>query len=80
MTEGKLIPLDVVAAFKSFEQIEKMCADILLRDFPEKQDDGCQDCPFCRICRDFLGDKTLTELMSEYSSEVFPLYVQEVQK
>lgn len=68
---GDTITLDVDAALKSFEQIGLMCADLLVKDdFPQ----ACRHCPFCLVCRDFLGDMSLAELMSEYSSITASLY------
>lgn len=70
MTEKPII-LDADAALKTFDQIGKMCADFLVKDdYPH----GCRSCPFCGICRDFLGDMSLAELMSEYSSRAFSLF------
>ena len=60
----KTVIVDVDSVLKSFEQIEKMCANVLeFEDYPH----GCVNCHFYYICRDFLEDMTLAELMSEYS-------------
>lgn len=65
------IIIDADVTLKSFEQIGKMCAEFLsVDDFPH----ACRHCPYCLVCRDFLGDMSLAELMSEYSSITASLY------
>lgn len=78
---GDTVVLDIDTSLKSFDQIGMMCADFLKADgFPH----ACRHCPYCLICDDFLGDMSLAELMSEYSSRTASLYdnvkIEEVKK
>ena len=70
----KSYALDAENALKCFDQLGKMCSNILMIEGIEDYPDGCLTCPFYPLCRDFIKEgMTLAELMSEYSSVAFAL-------